>query len=129
MLFQSSQVINALGYSNGLKPSRWLALRCFAKVNPSARSLSAFANAITKGAASRTITALAARGLVAADTLSGDLRRRRIGLADAGLALLASDHLNRVLTCWTGSIPPEDRHGQGPRNPGLRPVRVAVQQS
>lgn len=98
MLFQSSQVINALGYSNGLKPSQWSALRYLAKVNPSARSLTAFANAnaITKGAASQTITALAARGLVTVDSLSEDLRRRRIDLTDAGRALLAGDPLNRV---------------------------------
>ncbi len=98
VLFHFSQVINALGYSNGLKPAQWAALRYLAKVNPSARSLTEFANAnaITKGAASQMISALALRGLVTVDTLPEDLRRKRINLTDSGRALLAQDPLNQI---------------------------------
>lgn len=107
LLFHLAQVINALGYSNGLKPAQWAALRYFAKVNPSARSLTEFANAnaITKGAASQMISALVSRGLVTVDALSDDLRRRRIDLTDSGRALLAQDPLNQVADLLGGVDP------------------------
>jgi len=83
-------------HSDGLKPSQWVALRYFSKTNPSASTLTAFADQIgcTKGTASRTVHHLIRRGLLKKTANPNDARSSLLGLTDEGRVLMAKDPIH-----------------------------------
>lgn len=105
-----SQIINAIGFTAGLKPAQWAALRYLRNVNASARTLTVFAraNAISKGAASQMIKALGERGLVGFETSAEDQRSKRIDLTPLGLRYLEDDPMHLVADALR-KVPPADR--------------------
>lgn len=110
LIGQLSQVINAIGFTAGLKPAQWAALRYLRQVNPSARTLTVFAraNAVSKGAASQMIKALAERGLVGFETSAEDQRSKRIDITPLGLRCLEDDPMHQVAAAL-GKVPASDR--------------------
>lgn len=110
-----ARVLRALwgmGFSCGLNPAQWAALRYIAGAAPGPCSVIAFArhHGTTKGTASQTITALEKKGLVTRVRDEGDRRSVRLRPTAVGLALLEHDPLN-ALTTAIGLLPPEHQNG------------------
>lgn len=85
-------------YADGLKPSQWVALRYFSKTNPSASTLTAFADQIgcTKGTASRTVQHLIRRGLLQRTDNPRDARSSLLALTTSGESVLGKDPIREL---------------------------------
>lgn len=85
-------------YADGLKPSQWVALRYFSKTNPSASTLTAFADQIgcTKGTASRTVQHLIRRGLLQKTENPKDARSSLLALTPVGSEVLEKDPIREL---------------------------------
>ena len=85
-------------YADGLKPSQWVALRYFSKTNPSASTLTAFADQIgcTKGTASRTVQHLIRRGLLQKTENPKDARSSLLALTPFGSSVLEKDPIREL---------------------------------
>ncbi len=95
LLEQVSRSVHNLCFRDGLHPVQWSALRYFARGGLKARTVSGLANyqGTTLAPASRTISALKKKGLLAAHVDIRDRRSRRIDLTSEGLAYLERDPL------------------------------------
>lgn len=93
---QVLRTLSGLGFSCGLNPAQWAALRYIAGCGPAACSVIAFAryHGTTKGTASQTIAALEKKGLITRIRGEGDRRSVRLRATAVGLALLERDPLN-----------------------------------
>jgi len=80
------------GFSNGLNPAQWAALRYIAQADESARTIGAFArfHLTTPSSASQTMSALVNKRLVM-KTKGGDQRMRTLDLTARGRRLLKDD--------------------------------------
>lgn len=111
-----ARVLRALwgmGFSCGLNPAQWAALRYIAGTAPGRPcSVIAFArhHGTTKGTASQTVAALEKKGLVTRVRDEGDRRSVRLRPTAVGLALLEHDPLN-ALTAAIGLLAPEQQNG------------------
>lgn len=85
-------------YADSLKPSQWVALRYFSKTNPSASTLTAFADQIgcTKGTASRTVQHLIRRGFLQRTENPKDARSSLLALTPAGKTVLENDPIHEL---------------------------------
>ena len=85
-------------YADGLKPSQWVALRYFHKTNPSASTLTAFADQIgcTKGTASRTVQHLIRRGFLQRTSNPKDARSSLLDLTPLGRDILQNDPIQEL---------------------------------
>lgn len=88
-------IADSLGYTQGLKPSQWTALRYFARANPSQRTVSAFADfhATTRGAASQMVEVLVTKSLLTRVPVPEDRRVVQLHPTDKALELLEHDPL------------------------------------
>ncbi len=95
VMLHIGHIADSLGYSRGLKPSQWTALRYFASANPSQRTVSAFADfhATTRGAASQTVEVLVGKGLLTRVPVPEDRRVIQLHPTEAALELLQHDPL------------------------------------
>jgi DNA-binding MarR family transcriptional regulator len=95
---QIARVVDRLGFSDGLNPAQWSALRYFGRANRFSRSVSAFASfpQTTRGTASQRGRALVAKGLLERRTAASDRRAACIELTETGVGLLARDPLRCV---------------------------------
>lgn len=86
---------DSMGYTQGLKPSQWTALRYFARANPSQRTVSAFAefHATTRGAASQMVEVLVTKSLLTRVPVPEDRRVIQLHPTPKALELLESDPL------------------------------------
>lgn len=86
---------DSMGYTQGLKPSQWTALRYFARANPSQRTVSAFAefHATTRGAASQMVEVLVTKGLLTRVPVPEDRRVIQLHPTPKALELLENDPL------------------------------------
>lgn len=80
------------GFSHGLNPAQWAALRYIAQADESARSIGAFAkfHMTTPSSASQTMSALAKKKLVV-KAKGGDHRMRMLALTAKGRRYIKSD--------------------------------------
>lgn len=103
-------IADSLGYTDGLKPSQWTALRYFAKANPSQRTVSAFAefHATTRGAASQMVEVLVNKDLLLRVAVPEDRRVVQLHVTDAASVLLENDPLKRFAHV-IASLPGEDQ--------------------
>ena len=103
-LMDLSQALRVNGYSEGLKPGQWAALRYLSRAAAQDRTLSAFAahRGISLGAAAQTIDSLVARGFVTRSVDDTDRRRRALALTLAGVKAMKSDPSLRLLTALEG---------------------------
>jgi DNA-binding MarR family transcriptional regulator len=94
-----SQISYSMGFSGGLRPAQWNALRYFGKSEDSVRTVGHFAryNMTTPSSASQTINAMVARKILERAPVSGDRRTYRIDLTDAGRELLANDPIHHLI--------------------------------
>ena len=94
-----SQISYSMGFSGGLRPAQWNALRYFGKSEDSIRTVGHFAryNMTTPSSASQTINALVTRGILERVPVSGDRRTYRIDLTGNGRELLANDPIHHLI--------------------------------
>ena len=94
-----SQISYSMGFSGGLRPAQWNALRYFGKSENSVRTVGHFAryNMTTPSSASQTINALVTRGILERVPVSGDRRTYRIDLTGSGRELLANDPIHHLI--------------------------------
>lgn len=87
-----------LGYTPGLNPAQWAALRYFDEATIERRTVTGFAQfqGTTKGTASQTIAALVRKGYLRRIADKLDRRVHRLALTDEGLALLRADPLSEL---------------------------------
>ncbi len=92
-LLQVGRLVHAVGYSSGLSPAQWMALRYFGRANSFSRTPSAFAEfqATTRGTASIAIKELKAGGYLIQERSKKDGRSIRLQLTAKGNKVLASD--------------------------------------
>jgi len=98
------------GFSVGLNPAQWAALRYFGRANRFSRNLSAFAeyHGTTLGTASQTVRSMVEKGYLRRRVDPRDRRRQHISLSDAGAALLERDPL-RVLSAAAEELSAAER--------------------
>lgn len=87
------------GYSDGLRPAQWAALRYFGRAEPQARTVGRFAqhNMVTPGSASQTIQTLVKRGMLVRLPAEHDRRSHRVDLTEQGRRALVSDPIVRLV--------------------------------
>jgi DNA-binding MarR family transcriptional regulator len=92
-LLQVGRLMQAVGYSGGLSPAQWMALRYFSRANSFSRTPSAFAEfqATTRGTASIVIKELKAGGYLTQERSKADGRSIRLQLTAKGNKALARD--------------------------------------
>lgn len=99
ILEKVSQISYSMGFSGGLRPAQWNALRYFGKSEDSMRTVGHFAryNMTTPSSASQTINALVVRNLLRRSPVAGDRRTYRVDLTEQGRQLLERDPLLHLI--------------------------------
>jgi DNA-binding MarR family transcriptional regulator len=87
-----------LGYTPGLNPAQWAALRYFDEATIERRTVTGFAQfqGTTKGTASQTVAAMVRKGYLRRIADKQDRRVHRLALTDEGLVLLKGDPLQEL---------------------------------
>ena len=87
-----------LGYTPGLNPAQWAALRYSKETTADRRTVTGFANfqGTTKGTASQTVTALVRKGHLEKVADKNDRRVHRLMLTQTGEELLIKDPLQAL---------------------------------
>jgi DNA-binding MarR family transcriptional regulator len=110
ILEKISQVSYSMGFSGGLRPAQWNALRYFGKSEENLRTVGQFAkyNMTTPSSASQTINALVTRDYLKRTPVSGDRRTYRVDLTESGKRLLEMDPIIHLIDA-IGEMTDEDR--------------------
>ncbi len=87
-----------LGYTPGLNPAQWAALRYFDEATLEKRTVTGFSQfqGTTKGTASQTVAAIVRKGFLRRVGDKQDRRVHRLVLTDEGQALLKNDPLQEL---------------------------------
>ena len=87
-----------LGYTDGLNPAQWAALRYFSESTSGRKTVTGFASfqGTTKGTASQTISALVRKGLLERKADTVDRRVHKLILTAEGKELLDQDPLEQL---------------------------------
>ncbi len=87
-----------LGYTPGLNPAQWAALRYFQESTTDRRTVTGFANfqGTTKGTASQTVAALVRKGYLERVADKNDRRVHRLMLTPTGEELISKDPLQAL---------------------------------
>lgn len=95
MLLHIAGLAQSKGYTDGLKPSQWTALRYFAGAEREQRTVSAFAahQGTTRGAASQMVEVLVGKELLARSATPEDRRIIRLEPTPKAVELLERDPL------------------------------------
>lgn len=111
VMLQIAHIADSLGYTHGLKPSQWTALRYFAGANNSQRTVSAFADfhATTRGAASQMVEVLVGKELLVRVPVPEDRRVTQLHPTPKALELLRHDPLNDFADVIAG-LPGDDQY-------------------
>lgn len=93
MIYSLAGLVQQSAYVDNLRPAQWSALRFFDEVKPENATVIAFAhhNGTTRGTASRTVSALVSKGLLARLDRSDDARSHYLVLTPAGRLLMEND--------------------------------------
>ncbi|WP_245986108.1 MarR family winged helix-turn-helix transcriptional regulator [Azospirillum thermophilum] len=104
-------IADSLGYTQGLKPSQWTALRYFASANASQRTVSAFADfhATTRGAASQMVEVLVNKELLTRVPVPEDRRVVQLHPTARALDLLQHDPM-KDFAAVIAALPPNDQY-------------------
>ncbi len=88
-----SRLFHSKGYSNGLYPAHWVALRFFAEATPSSRTTASLARfqGMSLGPVARTVRTLVDKGLLARAANPSSRRADLIAVTTAGRTLLNND--------------------------------------
>ncbi|MEQ9444035.1 MAG: MarR family transcriptional regulator [Rhodospirillaceae bacterium] len=87
-----------LGYTPGLNPAQWAALRYFQETTVDRRTVTGFANfqGTTKGTASQTVAAMVRKGFLERVADKNDRRVHRLVLTEEGENLLTQDPMQAL---------------------------------
>ncbi len=87
-----------LGYTPGLNPAQWAALRYFQETTVDRRTVTGFANfqGTTKGTASQTVAAMVRKGYLERVADKNDRRVHRLVLTEEGENLISQDPLQAL---------------------------------
>ena len=98
------------GFTGGLNPAQWAALRYFGRANRFSRAVGAFAEfqGTTRGTASQTVKALVQKGYLTREPSPGDRRSFRLQVTAEGRTLLRDDPFHE-LAGVAGALTPEQR--------------------
>ena len=99
-----------LGFTPGLNPAQWAALRYFDEATTERRTVTGFAQfqGTTKGTASQTVAALVRKGYLRRVGDKQDRRVHRLVLTDESQTLLSNDPLQQ-LSRALDTLSPEER--------------------
>jgi DNA-binding MarR family transcriptional regulator len=99
MLEILSHQIRLRGYSGGLNPAQWAALRYVAQAGSGDATVSGFARAhrSTQGTAAQTVAALVRKGFLERQPMPNDRRAAVLGVTPAGRRKLEEDPLEEVV--------------------------------
>ena len=99
LVAQLSRIAYGDGFTEGLTPAQWTALRYFARANRFSRTVSAFAefHATTRGTASQTVKSLVNNGYLTRRRSDRDRRSVSFELTETSRALLARDPFERLV--------------------------------
>lgn len=99
-----------LGFTPGLNPAQWAALRYFKEATEERRTVTGFANfqGTTKGTASQTVAAVVRKKYLRRVPHTQDRRVHRLTLTESGEAILSRDPL-REITKALERLTPEER--------------------
>lgn len=105
-----SHKIYLSGFSHGLKPAQWVALRYFSTINPTASTVTDFARQVgcTKGTASRTVNHLIRRGLLRKRDNPADKRSHFLEMTESGRRCMERDPI-QLLEADLNRLNEEDR--------------------
>ena len=94
----AARSLHSAGFSDGLYPAQWSALRDLATAGPTERSSAKLARfqQIAVGPVTRTVRTLVAKGLVSEGPSAGHHRSKQLNLTDEGIRILARDPLIAV---------------------------------
>lgn len=109
LLARLGRAVDGDGFSAGLNPAQWSALRYLARANRFSRSTSGFAayHGTTRGTASQTIKALIDKGLVRREPDPMDGRRVMLHLTPAARDVLERDPSQRLALAARSMPAPE----------------------
>lgn len=95
---QVNRIVYGLGFTSGLNPAQWAALRYFARSDEGLRTVGALAHhqCVTAPTASETVSALVRKGFVTRQPSATDKRSHILALTAEGEHLLGSDPLLEV---------------------------------
>ena len=98
MIEQVGKAAYNLGFTPGLNPAQWAALRYFDEATTERRTVTGFAQfqGTTKGTASQTVAALVRKGYLRRVGDKQDRRVHRLVLTDQSQALLRGDPLQKL---------------------------------
>lgn len=106
--------LHSRGHAHGLFPAQWVALRYFARAEPSQRTASELARfqGLANGPVSRTVRTLVQKGLLTKAKEQPKGRAERLEPSAAGSALLEDDP-TRDLEAAIALLTPEDQQSLG----------------
>ena len=110
LIEQVGKAAHNLGFTPGLNPAQWGALRYFKEAAPSHKTVTGFATfqGTTKGTASETASALVKKKFLVRVTDKQDKRAHRLMLTKEGEALLRSDPLEELAEA-VATLPEDER--------------------
>lgn len=100
---QVNRIVYGLGFTSGLNPAQWAALRYFARSAEGQRTVGALAHhqCVTAPTASETVSALVRKGFVTRQPSATDKRSHILALTSEGEQLLGVDPLLEVAAVIT----------------------------
>ncbi len=106
LVVQLGRIAHGSGYTEGLTPAQWSALRYLSRANRFSRTVSAFAefHATTRGTASQTVKGLVARGYLRRTRSRHDGRSASLEVTDNGRTILARDPCEDLVRA-AGALP------------------------
>ena len=106
LVVQLGRIAHGSGYTEGLTPAQWSALRYLSRANRFSRTVSAFAefHATTRGTASQTVKGLVARGYLRRTRSRHDGRSASLEVTDNARTILARDPCEALVRA-AGALP------------------------
>ncbi len=101
------RIAHSIQFAHGLNPAQWEALRFIARANKYSTTPGILAEYLgtTKGTVSQTLIALETKGLVKRIRCDADRRKVRLGLTEAGEAMLRNNDPIRRLELASAGLP------------------------
>ena len=110
LVVQLGRITHGYGYTGGLTPAQWSALRYLSRANRFSRTVSGFAefHATTRGTASQTVKGLVAQGYLSRTRSRRDGRSASLEVTDNARAILARDPCEALVRA-AGALPTSAR--------------------
>ncbi|WP_041795587.1 MarR family winged helix-turn-helix transcriptional regulator [Pararhodospirillum photometricum] len=99
LLTQVGRLTHSRGFTGGLNPAQWMALRYFSQANESVATVMKFAEhyGSSRGTASQSISALVRKGYLVRQPSRGKKSSHVLVLTEAGRMLIEHDPINHLI--------------------------------